>query len=72
MGSQAFLQTNAATALPECSGAVRGNINSVVLLDSVDAYTTRVRYVCEIGPNGWLPNLVRREGGREGGREGRS
>lgn len=58
VGSQAFLQTNAATALPENSGAVRGNINSVVLLDSLDAYTTRVRYVCEIGPNGWLPNLA--------------
>ena len=50
------------------SGAVRGNINSVVLLKSIDAYTTRVRYVCEIEPKGWLPTVVseeRREGGRD-------
>ena len=63
------MQTNAAAALPENSGVVRGNINSVVLLEAVDAYTTRVRYVCEIEPKGWLPTVVSEEG-REGGREG--
>jgi len=63
------VQTNAAAALPENSGVVRGNINSVVLLEAVDAYTTRVRYVCEIEPKGWLPTVVSEEG-REGGREG--
>jgi hypothetical protein len=57
-GAQAFVQTNAANSLPENSGAVRGNINSIILLEPVDGYTTRVRYVCEIEPKGWLPTMV--------------
>ncbi|EKU22912.1 hypothetical protein NGA_0179202 [Nannochloropsis gaditana CCMP526] len=57
-GAQAFVQTNAANTLPENSGAVRGNINSIILLEPVDGYTTRVRYVCEIEPKGWLPTMA--------------
>lgn len=51
-------QTNAATAVPDNAGAVRGNINSVIFLESVVG-GTRVRYVCEVEPKGWLPTVVR-------------
>lgn len=51
-------QTNAASAVPDNAGAVRGNINSVIFFESVVG-GTRVRYVCEVEPKGWLPTVVR-------------
>ena len=45
--------------MPDNTGAVRGNINSVIFLESVVG-GTRVRYVCEVEPKGWLPTVVRR------------
>ena len=44
--------------MPANAGAVRGNINSVIFLESVVG-GTRVRYVCEVEPKGWLPTVVR-------------
>lgn len=53
-------QVNAPESVPSTDSAVRGNINSLVFLEPIDALTTRVRYVVEVEPKGWLPSVVSR------------
>lgn len=57
--SLSAVQVNAPSAVPEANGAVRGNINSLLFLEPIDATTTRARYVVEVEPKGWLPGVVR-------------
>lgn len=53
--SSAFVNVDAAKlAPPATSWAVRGNINSVLLLKPINAEQTEVTYVVEVKPNGWL------------------
>ncbi|KAG5179525.1 hypothetical protein JKP88DRAFT_224095 [Tribonema minus] len=57
-GSALFIQTNTASEVPANSSSVRGDVNSLLLLEPLDATTTRARYAIEIDVKGWLPTKV--------------
>lgn len=48
-------QVNAADAVPDNNNAVRGNVNSMLFIDPISPIATRVRYVIEAEPKGWVP-----------------
>ena len=39
---------------------MRGNVHSVIVIEPIDAFKSRVRYVAEVEPKGWLPTIVSR------------
>ena len=49
---------NAADSIEPDSSAVRGNVNSLIIMEPISAKSTRVRYVVELEPKGWLPSVV--------------
>jgi hypothetical protein len=53
--SSAFVNVDASSVAPHAtSWAVRGKMNSVLLLKPLNAELTEVTYVVEVQPNGWL------------------
>ena len=54
--SVAFINVDAANAVPTCgtAWAVRGNMNSILLLRPVNAEITDVTYIVECSVNGWI------------------
>lgn len=43
LGSVLFVQVNAANEVPTNSNSVRGDVNSLLLLEPIDSSTTKVR-----------------------------
>jgi hypothetical protein len=53
--SSAYVNVDAANVAPKAtSWAVRGNMNSLLLLKPLNAELTEITYVVEVKPNGWL------------------
>jgi len=57
-GSVLFVQISAPTEVPANKKSVRGDVNSILLLEPIDAGTTKVSYVIEMDVKGWLPVKV--------------
>lgn len=53
-----FLNIDAATELPMTPSAVRGRLNSALVLEPKNAETTRATYIVEASANGWIPSFV--------------
>jgi hypothetical protein len=54
----AFINTDAAQDVPATSWSVRGNMNSILLLQPVNAQVTDVTYIVEYAVNGWVPSFL--------------
>jgi hypothetical protein len=54
----AFINTDAAQEVPATAWSVRGNMNSILLLQAVNAQVTDVTYIIEYAVNGWVPTFI--------------
>eukprot|EP00953_Heterococcus_sp_UTEX-ZZ885_P004841 3096-Heterococcus_DN1.PRE.1 len=58
VGSQLFVQVNAPDEEPLHKSSVRGDVNSMLLFEPIDAHTTKATYAIEMDVKGWLPTKV--------------
>jgi hypothetical protein len=60
-GSALFVQVNRPEDVPSNAPSVRGDVNSLLLMEPLDATTTKVKYAIEVDVRGWLPTGVVRK-----------
>ena len=54
----AILSMDSAESIPNSMWAVRGNMNSLLVLEPISAERTRATYIIEINYRGWLPAFL--------------
>jgi len=55
-GSVLFVQVDAHDDVPQTKGVVRGDVNSMLLLQPLNQTTTKASYAIEVSPKGWIPS----------------
>jgi len=53
-----FTQVDAGEEVPHMENVVRAEVNSMLLLESIDANTTKANYAIEMDIKGWIPRQV--------------
>lgn len=57
-GSTVFVQVNSPEKLPPEKGAVRADVNSMLILEPVGLMQTKATYVVEMDARGWIPTYA--------------